>query len=271
MVRIDAEPNGAADTGPTARRRRRSPIGRRMTRQERRQMRLDADRPHARAAAAMRNAERLVQIEMADIGAVIAGPRQPDLRIHVGAVEIDLSAMAVDDVADLADVLLEHAMGRGIGDHDRREVFECCSALARRSSTSTSPRASQATTTTSMPAMLRGGRIGAVRRGGDQADLSMRLAARGVIGADRQQPGIFALRAGIGLQRDRVIAGDVAEPFFQPLEQRVIAAACSRGANGCSLANSGQVSGIISAVALSFMVQEPSGIIARSSARSRSA
>ena len=35
--------------------------------------------------------------------------------------------------------------------------------------------------------------------------------------------------------------------------------------------NSRQVTGIISAVAFSFMVQEPSGIIARSSARSRSA
>ena len=68
-----------------------------------------------------------------------------------------------------------------------------------------------------------GGRIGAVRRGGDQAHLAMRLAARGVIAADRQQPGIFALRAGIRLQRDRVIAGDVAQPFFQPGEQRVIA------------------------------------------------
>ena len=68
-----------------------------------------------------------------------------------------------------------------------------------------------------------GGRIGAVRGGGDQADLAMRLAARGVIAADRQQPGIFALRAGIRLQRDRVIAGDVAQPLFQPREQRVIA------------------------------------------------
>ena len=52
----------------------------------------------------------------------------------------------------------------------------------------------------------------------------MRLAARLVIGADREQPGIFALRAGIRLQRDRVIAGDVAQPFFQPGKQRVIAA-----------------------------------------------
>mgnify|MGYP003693927787 CR=1 FL=1 len=65
----------------------------------------------------------------------------------------------------------------------------------------------------------------------------MRLAARGVIGADREQPGIFALRAGIRLQRDRVIAGDVAQPFFQPREQRVIAAWPARaGANGCRAA-----------------------------------
>src|ERR1700716_978694 len=94
-----------------------------MTGQERLQMWLDADRSHAGAAAAMRNAERLVQIEMADIGAIIAGPRQPDLRIHVGAVEIDLSAMLMHDVTDFTDVLLEHAMGRGIGDHDRGEIF----------------------------------------------------------------------------------------------------------------------------------------------------
>src|SRR5882724_12999065 len=94
-----------------------------MTWQERFQVRLDPDRAHARAAAAMGNAEGLVQIEMADIGAVIAGPREADLRIQIGAVEIDLSAMAVHDVADLADMLLEHAMGRGIGDHDGGEIL----------------------------------------------------------------------------------------------------------------------------------------------------
>src|SRR5438270_3868986 len=82
----------------------------------------DSDRAHAGAAAAMRDAEGLVQIEMADIGAVVAGPGQADLRIEVGAVEIDLAAMAVDDVADLADMLLEHAMRRGIGDHDSGEI-----------------------------------------------------------------------------------------------------------------------------------------------------
>ena len=62
-----------------------------------------------------------------------------------------------------------------------------------------------------------------MRGGGDQADVAVRLAARGVVAADRQQPGIFALRAGIRLQRDRVIAGDVAQPLFELVEHRVIA------------------------------------------------
>ena len=45
----------------------------------------------------------------------------------------------------------------------------------------------------------------------------------------------------------------------------------SDGTKGWMSANSGQLSAIISAVAFSFIVQDPSGIIARSSARSRSA
>ena len=101
--------------------------------------------------------------------------------------------------------------------------FECFSALARRSF-DVDVAARVAGDHHDVHADHRGRRrIGAVRGGGDQADFSMRLAARGVIAADRQQAGIFALRAGIRLQRDRVIAGDVAQPLFQPREQRVIA------------------------------------------------
>ena len=93
-------PYGAAATGPIAS----SPPARhqRVTGQERRQMLGDRDRPHARPAAAVRDAERLVQIQVADVGAVVARPAQPDLRVHVRAVEIDLPAVLVDDLADLA-------------------------------------------------------------------------------------------------------------------------------------------------------------------------
>src|SRR3546814_13106724 len=73
----------------------------RVARQESRQMRLDADRPHARSAAAVRDAEGLVQVEVADVRAELAGPCKPHLRVQVRAVQIDLPARLVDDVADL--------------------------------------------------------------------------------------------------------------------------------------------------------------------------
>ncbi len=49
-----------------------------------------------------------------------------------------------------------------------------------------------------------------------------------------------------------------------------IPAASEIGANGCSAANSSQVIGSISVVALSFIVQLPKGIMVRSSAMSLS-
>ena len=93
--RIEALPKGAAATAWRA-------AFRDMAGQMRREMRLDADRPDARTAAAMRDAEGLVQVHVADVGADVARTRQPDQRVQIGAVEIDLAAMLVDDGADVA-------------------------------------------------------------------------------------------------------------------------------------------------------------------------
>ena len=101
--RMMALPHGAADTGPIGCARRRSRRRRGWSGQERRQVRGDADRAHAGAAAAVRDAEGLVQVEVADVGADVAGPAQADLRVHVGAVHVDLAAVLVDDLADLLD------------------------------------------------------------------------------------------------------------------------------------------------------------------------
>ena len=62
--------------------------------QERRQVRRHGDRPHARAAAAVRDGERLVQVHVADVGADRGRARQPDLRVQVRAVHVDLPAVA---------------------------------------------------------------------------------------------------------------------------------------------------------------------------------
>jgi hypothetical protein len=88
-----------------------------MRRQERREVRSHRDRTHAGTAAAVRDAKRLVQVQVADIGAEVARPAQPHLRVHVRAVQVDLTAARVDELADLLDLLLEHAMRRRVRDH----------------------------------------------------------------------------------------------------------------------------------------------------------
>jgi hypothetical protein len=87
--------------------------------------------------------------------------------------------------------------------------------------------------------------------------------------ADDEQPGVFALRPGVGLERNAGEPGDLREPGFEVLKHLLVAARLLDGANGCILPNSGHETGNISAAALSFIVQEPSGIIEAVSERSR--
>jgi len=80
------------------------------------------DGPHARTAAAMRNGEGFMQIQVANVGPDIAGAAKANLGVEVGPVHIDLAAMGVDDFADLSDGGLKYAMRRGIGHHYRCQV-----------------------------------------------------------------------------------------------------------------------------------------------------
>ena len=83
-----------------------------------------------------------------------AGRQMPDQRVQVGAVHVDLAAVLVDQRADLADALLEHAVGARIGDHQRRQPAACAARPwpgGRRGRRCRSR--SQPTTTTSMPAI----------------------------------------------------------------------------------------------------------------------
>ena len=81
-----------------------------------------ADRSNTRAAATVRDAKCFVQIQMANVRAVITGATKTDLRIHVRAVHVNLSAVRVHDVADFADRWLDNAVRRWLGDHQRGEV-----------------------------------------------------------------------------------------------------------------------------------------------------
>ena len=89
--------------------------------------------------------------------------------------------------------------------------------------------------------------------------------------ADRQQSGVLALRAGVGLQADAGVARGLATASAPAAVQRRVALQLVARRERCTLANSGQVMGIISLVAFQLHRARPSGIIERSSARSLSA
>ena len=119
--RIEADPHGAAAIasgagfGPG--------LGlQRMVGQVAGQVLAHADRPDARTATAVRDAERLVQIQVRHVRAELARTGQPHHRVEVGAVDIDLAARVVHERAHLADVLLEDPVRGRVGDHDRGEV-----------------------------------------------------------------------------------------------------------------------------------------------------
>ena len=193
-------------------------------RQERCQVRLHRARTHARAAAAMGDAEGLVQVEVGDIRTPLAGPGQADQGIHVGAVGVDLAAVGVDDLADLHHVLLEHAVGGRIGDQDRGQVGRMLLGLGADVLHVDIAVGVAAGHDHLHAAHLRAGRVGPMRRFRDQADVAVALATRLVVGTNRQQAGVFALRAGVGLEADRVVAGDVGQHGFERVDQLLVAA-----------------------------------------------
>ena len=67
-------------------------------------MRAHRDRPDTRAATAVRDAERLVQVQVRHVAAELARFGQADKGIQVGAVDVDLPAGVVDEIAHGAHV-----------------------------------------------------------------------------------------------------------------------------------------------------------------------
>ena len=196
----DVRPRDRQDRWAPPRRGRHGPaalgnaeIHDRVVRQVRHEMRRDADRPHARAATAMRNAERLMEIQMTDVGAHVARPAQSHLGVHVGAVHVHLPAGVMHDPADLLDRRFEDAMCGRIRHHQRTQGGAVLRGLrpqighvdvavrVRLYDDDVHPRHDGA----------RG--IRPMRRLGNQAGLPMSFAARLVIGANDEQAGEFPL------------------------------------------------------------------------------
>ena len=172
----------------------------------------------------MRLRERLVQVDVDDVEAHVARPRDPADGVQVRAVVVHERADAVEDRGDLLDVLVEEAERRRVGQHQPGGVLVDLAAqvldvdvparvgLHRRELVAGHRHAR---------------RVRAVRGVGDD-DLAplLALAALGEVGAHQQQPGQLALRAGGRLERDRVEPRDLGQHLLQlPAEaQRTLGA-----------------------------------------------
>ena len=190
-----------------------------MAGQKRHELRGDADRAHAGTAAAVRNAESFVEIEMADVGADMTGRSEPDLRVHVGAVHINLAAVAVDCGANIFDGSFENTVRGRVGDHQGGEIGGVFFRF-RLKIGDVDVAIRIAGDGDDLVAAHRGARgIGAVGAGRDEANVAMTFVARFVVRADDEEAGVFALRAGVGLERDGGEPGDFGEPLLKILKE----------------------------------------------------
>ena len=136
---------------------------------------------------------------MADIRADVRRTAQADLRVHVCAVHIDLSAVGMDDSANFLDRLLKHAVRRGIGDHQAGEVFFMRLGFGAQIGHVYVAILVAGDGNDFQPCHDGAGWVGAVRGGRDEADIAG-FAPAFVPGADDELAGVFALGTGVGLQ-----------------------------------------------------------------------
>eukprot|EP00967_Tisochrysis_lutea_P102406 scaffold154110_cov28-Tisochrysis_lutea.AAC.2 len=152
----------------------------------------------------MRDAERLVQVEVAHISPEVAGPAEADLCVHVGAVHVDLAAVIMDGVADFDDGLLEDAVSGGVGHVD---VALGVAANGHDAHAAHGGR----------------GGVGAVRRDRDEADIAVALANGLLVGPDGTQPRVLAGGPRVGLERHTREASDLAEHLLERVDHRLVA------------------------------------------------
>ena len=170
---MPAEPYGAALIGPMPERLASSGCiaceGRNGARWAR-----TATGPTPGTAAAVRDAERLVQVQVRDVAAELAGLGVAEQGVEVRAVDVDLAAVPVHDLAQLGDRVLVGPVRRRVGHHDGGQVVGVLLAL----------RAQVVEVDGAVVGGLdhddlhaghhRGGGVGAVRGRRDQADVAAR-------------------------------------------------------------------------------------------------
>ena len=175
----------------------------------------DGDRAGPGAAAAVGLGEGLVQVEVHDVEAHVARPREAHDRVQVGAVVVQRGAHAVHDLGDLGDVLVEDPERVGVRQHQAGDVAVGLAAQVLE----VHPAGLVGVELDHLqPGHRDRRRVGAVGGVGRQ-HLVAALAAVLVVGARQQHAGELALGARAGLQRDVLHARDLRQRALQAPHQ----------------------------------------------------
>ncbi|KGS64740.1 hypothetical protein X979_6101 [Burkholderia pseudomallei MSHR7527] len=164
-----------------------------------------------------------MQVQVRHVAAELAGRGEADHRVHVRAVDVHLAAVRVDDLADLAHVLLEHAVRRRIRDHDRREIVRMRVGLRLQVGDVDVALRVARDHHDLHAGHVRRRRVRAVRGRRNQADIAVAFAARFVIRMDDEQARVLALRAGVRLQRHGRVARCRDEHLLELVDHLAIA------------------------------------------------
>ena len=166
----------------------------------------------AGAAAAMRRRERLVQVDVHDVEAHVAGTRDTQHRVEVGSVVVHQAAGLVYKTGNLGDVLLEHAHGVGVGHHHcrhgvvelRAQVVDVDGAVGQTLDLDNP-----------VPGDVGRGGVGAVGRVGDNDLVAGGVAVGVVVGVYDHQARQLAMGAGVRVEGELGHAADFAEELLK--------------------------------------------------------
>ncbi len=178
------------------------------------------DGTDAGTAAAVRDAEGLVQVQVGDVAAEVTRLGQADESVEVGPVDVHLTAGVMHLGTDVGDMLLEDAVGGRVGDHEHSELVAVLRDLGSEVLDVDLAVVGGLHHDDLHPGHHGARGVGAVGGGRDQADGPALVAVGAVVRADGEQPRELTLRSGVRLEGDGVVAGDLREALLQLTDER---------------------------------------------------
>mmetsp|Transcript_33850 Transcript_33850/g.81840 ORF Transcript_33850/g.81840 Transcript_33850/m.81840 type:complete len:399 (+) Transcript_33850:905-2101(+) len=184
----------------------------------------------------MGDAERFVQIKMADVSADDPGTGQTNLRVHIRSIHVNLSPCLVNHIYNLHDLLLEHAERRGIRDHERRHVLPMLLHLRREILQIDVPRVIVVHDDDLHPRHGSARGIRPMRALGNEAHVPMSLPLILEVILDGEQSRVLSRGAAVGLRRDGRESRDLGEVLIEILDHLVISPHLIVGREGVDVA-----------------------------------